>query len=328
MDPAGGAVRITQKRSRPGGQGDPEAGAKLIAFPKIPDEPAIVRATALELLSAYGAEGRPALTRGLQDTSPLVRASAVSGLEQSASDELLPTLTPLLRDPLRAVRMEAARVLAPAVSSVTGSDREILAGALAEYEQVQLSLADTAAAHLNLGVIHNAMGDTGRALDDYMTALEREQGFTPASINMANLLNGLGRNPEAEQVLIDAIAQNSEEGELYYSLGLLQAEMNRLAAAAANLERAADLLPARPRVRYNYALALQRMDRRAEAEAQFLESYRVGPDDPSVVQALAIFYFQDARWDEALEWAERLVEMLPDEPGARLFLDEIRRNSG
>ena len=70
------------------------------------------------------------------------------------------------------------------------------------------------------------------------------------------------------------------------------------------------------------------MGRRAEAEAQFLESYRVGPEDPSVVQALAIFYAQDAQWDEALEWAERLVEMLPDEPGALLFLDEIRRNSG
>ncbi len=311
-----------------GRAGNPEAGARLIALSEDSNEPAIVRATALDLLSAYGAEGRAALMRGLQDTSPLVRASAVSGLEQSALDELLPTLTPLLRDPVRAVRMEAARVLAPALASVTGSDREILAGALAEYEQVQLSLADTAAAHLNLGVIHNATGDTGRALDDYMTALEREQGFTPASINMANLLNRLGRNPEAEQVLIDAIAQNGEEGELYYSLGLLQGEMNRMAAATANLERAADLLPGRPRVRYNYGLALQRMDRRGEAEAQFLESYRVGPEDPSVVQALAIFYVQDARWDEALEWAERLVDMLPGEPGARLFLDEIRRNSG
>ena len=224
--------------------------------------------------------------------------------------------------------MEAARVLAPALASVSGSDRELLAGALAEYEQVQLSLADTAAAHLNLGVIHNAAGDTGRALEDYRTALEREPGFTPASINLANLLNGLGRNPEAERVLTDAIRRNGAEGELYYSLGLLQGEMNRMAAATANLEIAAELLPGRPRVRYNYGLALQRLGRRAEAEAQFLESYRVGPDDPSVVQALAIFYAQDARWDEALEWAERLVEMVPDEPGARLFLDEIRRNSG
>ena len=311
-----------------GRAGDPEGGARLIALSEDSNEPAIVRATALDLLAAYGDEGRPALIMGLQDTSPLVRASAVSGLEQSALDELLPTLTPLLRDPLRAVRMEAARVLAPALASVSGSDRELLAGALAEYEQVQLSLADTAAAHLNLGVIHNAAGDTGRALEDYRTALEREPGFTPASINLANLLNGLGRNPEAERVLTDAIRRNGAEGELYYSLGLLQGEMNRMAAATANLEIAADLLPGRPRVRYNYGLALQRLGRRAEAEAQFLESYRVGPDDPSVVQALAIFYAQDARWDEALEWAERLVEMVPDEPGARLFLDEIRRNSG
>ena len=104
--------------------------------------------------------------------------------------------------------------------------------------------------------------------------------------------------------------------------------MNQLAGATVNLERAADLMPTRPRVRYNYALALQQLGRRSQAETQFLESYRVGPEDSSVVQALAILYSQDARWDEALEWAERLVEMLPDEPAARQFLEDIRRSSG
>lgn len=312
-----------------GRTGEPGAGARLITLSENSEKPAIVRATALDLLSIYGMEGQSALTRALEDPDPLVRAVAVSGLGQFPVEERSPLLVPLLRDQVRAVRLEAARVLAPATGSLqSSSEEDLLAETLAEYEEVQSSLADTAAAHVNLGVVHNATGNLDRAVGDYETALEREPGFLPASINLANLLNQLGQNTEAEQVLINAIARNPEEGELYYSLGLVQAEMNQLAGATVSLERAANLLPTRPRVRYNYALALQRLGRRSQAETQFLESYRVGPEDPSIAQALAILYSQDARWDEALEWAERLVEMLPEEPGARQFLEDIRSSSG
>ena len=221
----------------------PWLAARLITLSENSEEPAIVRATALDLLSIYGTEGQSALTRALEDPDPLVRAVAVSGLGQFPIEERSRLLVPLLRDRVRAVRLEAARVLAPASGSLqSSSEEDLLAETLAEYEEVQSSLADTAAAHLNLGVVHNATGNLDRAVGDYETALEREPGFLPASINLANLLNQLGQNTEAEQVLINAIARNPEEGELYYSLGLVQAEMNQLAGATVNLERAADLV--------------------------------------------------------------------------------------
>jgi tetratricopeptide (TPR) repeat protein len=306
-----------------GRRGDPDAGAQLGALAADQEEPAIVRATALELLAAYGTVGRQAFGQGLRDREPLVRASAITGFEQLEVDERSEMLPPLLLDPVRGVRLEAARVLAPATGSLQGSDATVLAAMLAEYEQVQVSLADTAAAHQNLGVIHSATGNTTRAVADYAMALRLDSGFLPASINLSNLLNQMGRNPDATEVLANAIERNPEEGELHYSLGLVQAEMNQLADAAQSLGRAADLLPARGRVRYNYGLALQRLGRREEAETQLLESQLTAPGDPSVVEALAIFYSQDERWGEALEWAQAWVEMQPASPEARRFLEAI-----
>jgi Tfp pilus assembly protein PilF len=314
-----------------GRRADPGAGALLARLASDITEPPIVRATALDLLLDYGTEGRGAFIVGLRDPDPLVRTTAVAGLERLDIQERAPLIEPALLDPVRAVRLEAARVLTPVTGSSPGGVPTALAAALAEYERVQLSLADTPNAHLNLGVIHASAGDRLRAAEDYRTALARDPAFTPASLNLATLLNELGRNPEAAEVLSNAIAEDppfAEAGELYYSLGLVQGEMNALPAAVQSLERAVRLLPARPRIRYNYALALQRLGRRPEAEVELLESYRTGPDDAAVVQALAIFYTQDRDWDAAVQWAERLVAMLPGDPRARQFLDGVIESRG
>src|SRR5207244_8397301 len=69
--------------------------------------------------------------------------------------------------------------------------------------------------------------------------LELFSDFTPARLNLARLLNELGRNPDAEHVLRDGIARVPDEGELHYSLGLLLGEEERLPEAAAALGRAA-----------------------------------------------------------------------------------------
>ena len=64
----------------------------------------------------------------------------------------------------------------------------------------QASLADTAPAHLNLGVIHAATGRREQAVRDYETAVSLDPGFLPARLNLATLLNEMGRNPDAPTV--------------------------------------------------------------------------------------------------------------------------------
>ena len=74
-----------------------------------PAQPAIVRASAIEALAALGA---PPPAAALSDPDPVVRAAAAISLAARPAPERLAGLAPLLDDPLRAVRISAARGLA------------------------------------------------------------------------------------------------------------------------------------------------------------------------------------------------------------------------
>jgi len=129
----------------------------------------------------------------------------------------------------------------------------------------------------------------------------------------------------ASEDLREGIKRTPNEGELYYSLGLLLAEEKRLADAADALGMAARLMPQRARVRYNLALALDRLSRDKEAESALLLAFQLDPRDPDIVYAAAAFYVQRKQWKRALPFAERLAEIMPNEPGPGQLLASIRR---
>ena len=111
------------------------AGASALLAQRVQDakEPAIRRATAATLLRGGPAENG-ALEKALADPDPLVRYGAVlalRGLEPAARVTLA---APVLRDPIRAVRIEAARALAAAPpDALSPSDRSELERGIAEY---------------------------------------------------------------------------------------------------------------------------------------------------------------------------------------------------
>jgi len=253
-----------------------------------------------------------------------VRAKAVRGLEFAPPEQRLAVVGPLLSDPIRAVRSEAARVLSSVPRALFSvAQRQAFDAALTEYEETQMTMADRPSAHLNLGVLHANRGQPELAEAAYRTAIRLDRDFLPARVNLANLYNALGRNPEAERVLREAIERAPDEGELHYSLGLLLAEEQRLEDAVLALGRAAQLLPKRARVHYNYSLALQHLGRLKEAEAAMLEAHRLNREDPGVLQALATFYAQQRQWDRAYPYAERLVRLYPSAPGPRQMLEQL-----
>jgi tetratricopeptide (TPR) repeat protein len=303
-----------------------EAAPGLAALAVDPEMPAIVKATALELLARYDPtpEAFSAFANATYDDDALVRAAALAALDRLPAEQRPPIAAPHLDDPVRAVRVEAARVL-------TGVPRERLAPAqrrafdtaLAESREAQQAMSDTAAAHFNLAVLDANLGALERAEAGYRTAIEMEPDFLPARFNLATFYNGIGRNADAEQVLRGALQRFPDEGELHYSLGLLLSEEQRLAEAVDELARAADLLPGRARVNYNFALALQHLGRRAEAEAALLAAHEIDPGDPGIVHAVAIFYVQQGAWARARPYAEQLIALAPGASGPIQMLERI-----
>ena len=307
-----------------GRAGDAAAQPDLAALAADPDQPAIVRATALELLRPLGRTGLDAARAALDDPDPLVRATAAGGLEPLGLPARRAALQPLLADPVRAVRLEAARVLA---ESWSGDGAPVpddpLAAAAAEYLDAQAAVADMAPARLGLGAVRERQGAHDQAEAEYRAALALDPRFTPARFNLANLLNAQGRNPEAETVLRQGIGHDPGEPELHYSLGLLLAEEDRLEEAVESLARAA-VPTARARVHYNYGLALQLAGRLDEAEAALREARLRDDRDPDVALALARLLMDRQRWDEAEELAAALVRLVPGAPGPQRLLNEIR----
>lgn len=306
--------------------GRPGAAASVAAIAGDRAQPGIVRATALELLRGQPRIGDAVRVAAALDPDPEVRAAAAASLEALPGPARVSALTPLLSDPIRAVRIAAARSLAttPRAELEPGA-RGALDRALDEYVAAQSVSLDMPGARLNLGVLHQSLGRIPEAEREYLAALRIDPDFTPARANLARLYSLSGRNAQAERVLTEGLARLPDLGELQYSLGLLLAEEQRMTEAVRALDRAALLLPDRPRVHYNLGLTLQRLERREDARRALQRARELDPTDGQTLYALAVLEAQAQRWDEALRWAETLRALEPDNPQAAQFVDRLRQ---
>ena len=305
--------------------GEREAEEPLLAVAGDGALPAIVRATAIRALRSYGPTALRAIEAAASDPDPLVRASAAGGLERLPPRRRAAVLAPMLEDPIRAVRIEAARGLAGVPRSLlTEAQRTAFVAARAELVAAQMAAADQPAAHLNLGVLADGEEHLEAAEAAYRTALRLDPLFLPARFNLATLLNRLGRNAAAEAVLRDGIDRVPDDGELHYSLGLLLAEEQRLDEAAARLGLAVALIPDRVRGAYNHGLALETLGRLAEAETAFLEANRRAARDPDVLLALARILMRQAEWDRAQDYVRQLLAVDPGSAAGQRMANEIQ----
>ena len=304
--------------------GEREAEQLLLAVAGDGALPAIVRATAVRALRPYGPEALGAIEAAAGDAAPLVRASAAGGLDRLPPQRRVAALAPLLADPIRAVRIEAARGLAGVPRALLGDTRRAALAARAELVSAQTAAADQPAAHLNLGVLAAAEDRPEDAETAYRTAIRLDPFFLPARFNLATLLNRQGRNAEAETVLREGVDRVPDDGELRYSLGLLLAEEQRLEEAAESLGRAAALIPDRVRVAYNHGLALETLGRLAEAETAFLEANRRDVEDADVLLALARILLRQGELARAQDYARQLIAVNPGSPAAQRMANEIQ----
>ncbi len=295
-------------------EGRPEAQAELIRMSVDTLYPAIVRATAVSLLGSYpGEESTAVLKQALADEDPLVRYTAVDNLSVSTPEELVDLVAPLLFDPVKAVRLEAATRLAGiAMGMLEPYQREALEEALREFQEAMEYSLDFSFAGFNLGNLYVSLRDPEKAEPYYRAAIEIDDQFYPAKMNLAVLYNSLGRNEEADTLLREVLAEFPDMYDAAYSLGLLLAEMEQYEEAAEYLQRASQGLPERSRIHYNLGLLEQTLGRNAEAEAALLRALEVEPDNVDYMYALADHYVRNGKLEEALEIAERMIASHPD----------------
>jgi tetratricopeptide (TPR) repeat protein len=296
--------------------GEPEARDGLTRIAGDPLYPSMVRATALSYLASYpGSEATEAFNLALMDEDHLIRYTALSNASAPTPDRLIELLSPLLFDPVRSVRMEAANRLADAPpGALQPYQQEALASGLAEFrDAMERSLDFSSSAH-NLGALSARLGDIEEAERFYRIAIDIDELSVPPKVNLALLLNALGRNAEAEPLLREVLEAYPDQYEVAYNLGLLLAEMNRIEEATEALAQASGGLPDRARVHYNYGLAAQSVGRPQDAEAALLRALELEPENPDFLFALGDHYFRRGMGIQALDIANRLLEASPGHP--------------
>lgn len=314
-----GEIIAAARTGKPGAQ---QALATLAADMQMP---AIVRATALDLLRNDTTTGLGIRITATRDQDPEIRAAAADSLENAEAGQRISALTPLLRDRYRAVRIAAARSLSSLPADLMSIDqRRSFDAALTEYLSTQNVSLDMPGALLNLAVAYQNTGQRALAEQHYLSALKIDPDFTPARANLASLYNAGARNAEAIRLLNDGLQRMPDIGELQYALALILAEENRLPEAANALTKAAKLLPDRARVHYNLGLALQQLERRKPAEAALLKAQSLDPLDPEFAYALVVFYARGQQQKQAQHWAAKLQALAADNQRAGQLLERLR----
>ena len=309
--------------------GDPEAETKLSAVAADTEEPGIVRATAIDLLrGARTPEGARAIVAGLEDPDPLVRLAAVGIFDSQPEEAKARQLVfPLLSDPVRAVRAEAARVLAP-IKELPPSRQEAFDAAMQDFIASQLANADRPESQLNLGVFRMQRGRLIDAERSFREALELDPGFLPAIANLADVLRARKRDDLAEEVLEKGLQRFPDNPSLLQALGLLYARTKRSEEAVGLLGRAAAGDPSNPRLAYVYGVALGSTERVDEALAVLDEAHRRFPGDIDIVQALATYSRDAGDTERAVEYARELVRLLPGDASAARLLEDLEKALG
>ena len=313
-----------------GRRGLPSAEKALNALATDSSQPGIARATALSLLTEYLTPASiPALEAGLKDPDPLVRSGALAALDALTLERRVSLAAPLLRDPLRAVRLGAARALAGAPSHALGEgQRSDFERALSELVQSEMVNADRPEAHLNLANLYARLGRPAEAESELRTALWLDSRFVPALVNLADLFRAQGRDGDGERFLEGALEVAPNSADALHALGLLRARQGRRAEAVRLLRLAAVARPESVRFSYVYAVALHSTGDAAGAIAVLEQAHRRRPADREVLIALATFLRDRGDAKAALRYGEALAALVPEDREVQGLVTSLRRQAG
>lgn len=289
-------------------------------------KPGIARATALSELHRYlSPQSVNIIKQGLHDGDPMVREGAVDALEGVEPNERLQLAFQLLNDPVRAVRIKTARMLASVPrNQLTLEQSATLKREIDEYIAGQMTNAERPEAHLNVGVLYSELGQFDKAEASYRKALELQPSFVQAYVNLADLYRLQGKDEEGEQLLRKALTVAPMDADVHYALGLLLVRQKRVSEAVKALELSVKLNPNNPHYSYVYAVALNTTGKLKEALKVLEETRARDPNDRETLYALATFNRDMGNFEAARSYTEKLIELSPNDPNARSLLDSLQ----
>ena len=284
----------------------------------------IARASAIERITLAGAADAATAQRAAQDAQPLMRLAAVRLAEGLPTQEQPRVLAPLLVDPRRAVRIEAARALAGQQDALSVDQRAAWQKAADEYVAALHYTADRPESRVALGSFEARLGRHEQAQTAFAQALALDPSFVPAYLNAADALRLQSRDADAQRVLEQGLAHAQKSAPLHHALGLSLVRQGDSVKALRELELAARLAPDEARYTYVYAVALNSGGRPADAIGVLERTTARWPDNRDMLYALATMQRDAGQLDSARRTVARAVQAFPNDRDFNALSQQLR----
>jgi tetratricopeptide (TPR) repeat protein len=280
-------------------------------------EPALVRASALELLAPGATPAVAAQTLPLlKDSSPLIRSATLSLFHNAPAKARAEYSSPLLTDPLRSVRIAAAQqILDIPTDKLSQADQAIVKTAVDEYHASLVALADFPVIQLNIARYAERVQKPKLARQSLQTALKLDSKLTEAWLHLAQLEVNTGKFDQAKLTLEKAINEKvSDSGMLYYLLGRVLVQLGDNTAAVQAFKQALQKIPTNLDIRVEYVSLLTKLSKYNDALKLLKATNKVAQFNPEVLYLMAYNYAKLNQHKQARYFAKMLLQHHPKDP--------------
>lgn len=288
--------------------------------------PNIVRAAVIQYIGQLqSGTAIETLLKHLNDSVALVRYNALRALNTYPSSIWMDKALPLLQDPVRAVRIAAAElfITIPA-AAISPAAFDAFAKAKADLDKFVLYQTDFAQGNVQAGEYYRKQNDLISAQKYYKRAIAKDSQLTIARINLSTVLNATGKNAEALEQLLTAAKLEPKSDYIFFTLGLLYAELKETAKAEAALKKAIALNATNIKAQYNYGLLIYQNGRTAEAEKIFIKALQQEPSNAEILNVLTILYMQSGQNERAIATGIKLQQYHGSNPKYAQLLKQLR----
>jgi len=177
-----------------------------------------------------------------------------------------------------------------------------------EFRHVLRLAPANASANYNLALVLMAKGSFAEAIPH----LQRVRPATVASrSNLVRALLRAGQGKEGMALARELSAQNKDDVQVHFTLGVLLAEEKQYEAAELELEKANALRPETPEILYNLGKLHVRSGKPAKAVLELDRALRLQPDSADILYLLGQAYTDESRPVDALDALIRAHKLAP-----------------
>lgn len=241
------------------------------------------------------------------------RRQALQALQGFPLEHTIAQIYAMLNDPVKIVRIYAARILAAVPrGSLEAAQKELIDKVTEEYRQSLLFSADRPEAQLSLAQLYRDLGQPEKAEAAFKQALILQPQFIPAYINYANFLQQQHKEQAAFKILQLGLKIN-QAAALYHSLGLWYVRNKDKVKGIKELQTAAQLEP--DTVTYQYVHAVAVAETQPRQAINILESaLQKHTGNMELLMALASYYNQLGDTENSLKYRKQAEGVMRYQP--------------